>query len=248
MQIQLFKPSLAALALSLSAAAAATPLTETSPLGVQIASGVSKVGGIVIDLQGSNGAHVFAQAAASSLFNGTQTVTNLTIGSITGFTPTVVTALGGGLSGAAIRITLEDGDSESGGFNFNESTVEVDGISFGGVSTVNVERTNALGTTTISSGVGFRNNVLDTGWLTLSSGNLGALYSALADGGLTFVWTDSGLDSNVLDFTQGVDASLINVGTGPVVTPPTGGTVPVPGSLALLGLGLFGLCRMSRKH
>ncbi len=246
MKTKLFKLALSALTFGVAASVSATPFTENSPLGVTIPSAATKVGGIVIDLRGLNGTHVFAQLAASTLYVGTQTVTNQTIGSIAGFNSTIYAALGGGLSGAAIRVTLEDGDSEVGGFNFGESTIEVDGISFGGVSSVNVERTNSTGTASLSTGVGFRDDTLDTGWLTLTSGSLGALYTQLADGGLTFVWTDSQLDGNFLDFTQGVDGSLINVGSGPVVTPPTG-TVPLPGTLGLMALGLIGFLGLKRK-
>jgi hypothetical protein len=241
MKTRAIKSLLAVSALGLSTLATATPFTETSPLG-----GVTAVGGIVIDLQGLNGAHVFAQISAATMYVGTQGVTNQTIGSIAGFNSTIYAALGGGLSGAAIRVTLFDGDSESGGFNFGESTITVDGVSFGDISTTAVQATNSTGTSASSTGVGFRNNTLDTGWLTMTSGNLGALYSELADGSLSFVWTDSQLDGNFLDFTQGVAGSLINVGTGPVVTPPTG-SVPLPGSVALLSLGLLGFAGFKRK-
>jgi hypothetical protein len=58
--------------------------------------------------------------------------------------------------------------------------------------------------------------------------------------------TDSSPGDNVLDFTQGVDGGLINVGSPPVVAP-TG--VPEPGSLALLAaaFGAFAVTRRRKK-
>ena len=47
-------------------AANATPETETSPTNGALPSGVTKVGGIVVDLTGSNGARVVSQLSASS--------------------------------------------------------------------------------------------------------------------------------------------------------------------------------------
>jgi hypothetical protein len=241
--------ALAALAAFSPVVANATPFTETSPLGGAVPTGVTPVGGLVLDLEGLNGTRVFAQAAASSLFVGTQGVTNQTIGSISGFNATILSALGGGLSRAALRVTLDDGDSAAGEFNFNESTILVDGVSFGNVSSVDVQRTNSLGTMAISTGVGFRNSLLDTGWFTLlGASELSALFLGLGDGTATFVWTDSQLDGNFLDFTQGVDGGLINVGTGPVVSPPAGTPVPEPGTLMTLGAGLAGLAALKRRR
>ncbi|WP_309744278.1 hypothetical protein [Chamaesiphon sp. OTE_20_metabat_361] len=69
-------------------------------------SGVSEVGGIVLDLTGTNGTRVVTQAAASGLFQGLPANTPIVIGTQSGFTPTVISALGGGLSQASVRISL----------------------------------------------------------------------------------------------------------------------------------------------
>jgi hypothetical protein len=241
--------STAALALYASASVA-TPLTETSPLSnTPVATGVTAVGGIVVHLQGQSGANVFAQASASSLFKGTQFVTNQQVGFLGGFTADILSALGSGLTGAAIRISLSDGDSERGGFNYNESRFQVDGVDFGSISNVSVEETDNSGASRISNGTGFRNDLLDTGWLQLTDvAALSTLFSALSDGTINFVWTDSQLDTNFLDFTQGLSGSVIHVGSGPVVTPPTPPSgVPLPGSMALIGLGLLGFGMLRSK-
>lgn len=233
------------------AVAMATPFTTTSPLGGTIPAAATPVGGLVLDLQGTNGTRVFAQAAASTLFVGTQNVTNLAIGSLVGFTPAITGALGGGLSGAALRVTLDDGDSAVGEFNFNESTIQVDGVDFGNVSLAAVEETNSTGTTALSTGTGFRDGTLDTGWFALlDPAALNMLFTALLDESVTFTWTDSELDGNFLDFTQGVDGGLINIGTGPIITPPPGGgtNVSTPASFALLGAGLVALGLVRRRR
>jgi hypothetical protein len=156
--------------------------------------------------------------------------------------------LGAGLTGAALRVTLWDGDSAKGQFNFNESTILVNGVNFGNVSSVAVQQTNSLGTSVISSGVGFRNELLDTGWFSLTDSTaLATLFSSLSTGTATFEWTDSQIDRNILDFTQGVDGGLINSGSGPTVNPPTG-QVALPGTLALVGVGLLASLRKVSKR
>ncbi|MBS1799931.1 MAG: PEP-CTERM sorting domain-containing protein [Acidobacteria bacterium] len=49
------------------------------------------------------------------------------------------------------------------------------------------------------------------------------------------------------DFTQGLDSSVINVGSGPVVTPPTGAT-PEPSTFIMLGTGLVGAAAQLRRR
>ena len=51
-------------------AALATPATEISPTGGALPAGVTRVGGIVVDLRGTNGTRVVSQLAASTLYRG----------------------------------------------------------------------------------------------------------------------------------------------------------------------------------
>lgn len=235
--------------------ASATAFTETSPTSKgAVPSGITAVGGIVLDMVGTNGARVISQLSASSLFVGfARTGTPaayrgnpFTVGIQSGFTPAIVGALGGGLSEVGIRFTLFDGDSANGNFDDSNLTLLVNGVNFGDWTDVDAQSTNSTGTTAGSmSGGGFRDNILDTGWFfNNNAATLASFYATLAGGSVTYAVSDTDPFDNFYDFTQGVDGGLINVGTGPVVTNP----VPEPASLALLGLGLAGLGVMRRRR
>jgi hypothetical protein len=234
----------------------ATTFTSTSPLGIDVTSvGASTVGGIVVDLVGTNGAHVVSQLAASTLFVGSPSAANnpTTIGTQSGFGSAVTGAIGGGLQSAAIRFSLFDGDNASGNFDFNDNRLLINNLDFGNWSTVNAQNTNGTGNAGAAgfSGGGFRDETLDTGWFSSNNASLlTSLFGSLTStGAITFKIQDSDPGDQFYDFTQGLSTSVINVGQGPVVTPPTGpgggtggtgGTVPEPATGALLGLGLLG--------
>lgn len=238
-------------------AAQATTFTRNSPAGGTLPSGVTEIGGVVVDLVGSNNNRIVSELPASDLFvgfcdGGTPSSYDgnpCTIGIQTGFGSSVTDALGGGIAKMAVRFTLYDGDTGSGDFDDNDNTLLVNGFNFGNWSDVDAQQTDSTGTTSTygMSGGGFRDNLLDTGFFySTDSTLLGNIFGSLvSDQQLTFQISDLDPYDNFYDFTQGIDGGLINVGQGPVVTPPTG--VPEPSELGLmaLGIGLIGL--LSRR-
>ena len=67
------------------------------------------------------------------------------VGTQTGFTPAIVSQLGGGLASAAFRITLFDGDSRSGNFDFNNNWLDINGSRIQNFSVVSTIETNGTG-------------------------------------------------------------------------------------------------------
>jgi hypothetical protein len=239
--------------LSLAAAAAlafatglaqASTFTNTSPAGGTVPAGVSTIGGVVLDLTGANGTRVVSQLAASTLYVGFANNNPFEVGTQTGFTPAVLAALGGGLNSASVRFTLYDGDSAAGNFDQNDLTLLVNGVSFGGWNTVTTQTTDSLGVALGSTHLGFRDEQLDTGWFsTTNAATLASFYSTLAGGSVKYEVNDVDPYDNYYDFTQGINASLINVGTGPVVTP----AIPEPQTYALMAACLGVLAVVTRR-
>lgn len=236
-------------AIVLGAPASAATFTTTSPTSAgELPSGVSAVGGLVLDLVGINGARVVSQLSASSLFTGFAGSSNQTIGTFTGLTGSITGALGGGISEAAVRVTLDDGDTSAGEFDANDNDLRVNGVSFGDFTNVTTVTTDGVGNVSGTPHAGFANNLLDTGFFYLtdatSLATLFASFVSTEQAVVSLFDTDSG--DNFYDFTQGIAGSLTNVGSAPTVTAPA--AVPLPATLSLLlvalgGLGLFGRTR-----
>lgn len=225
----------AALLVGLATPAISTPITENSPNGGALPAGVSVVGGIVADLIGSNGVRIVSQLAAAGLYSGSPSTVNTVIGTQTGFNSTL---FGGGLASASFRVSLYDGDTAAGNFDFNQNSFAVDGINLGNSSLIATSITNSTGVLNSNTN-GFPDDELATGWFAVGNANLASLFSAIGDGALVYTWVDLNPGDQFYNFSQGISSSLVNVGSGPtVVTPPTT-SVPLPGSALLVGLGLL---------
>ncbi len=212
----------AAAALLVADTALASTFTSTSPTGFDTtAVGVSTVGGLVVDLFGTNTAHVISQSPASSLYQGYFNSNPGTIGTQTGFGPSTTNALGGGLQAVAFRFSLSDGDTAIGEFDYNENILLVNGLNFGNWSSVITENTDGLGNTGpygFSSG-GFRDDLLDTGWFFSDDPTLMIAFynSLLGSNQLIFQVDDADYGDNYFDFAPGIENSLLNVGQPPIV-------------------------------
>lgn len=230
--------------------AQASTLTETSPTGGALPGSVSSVGGIVIDLKGSNGVRLLTQAAASSLFVGNQNGAEfLLVGTQSGFSPSIIAGLGGGIVSASVRVSLYDGDNQVGDFDYGNDSLTLNNISFGNFSNVATDQTTSTGSL-INSSLGFGNNILSTGWFSVTdSATLSSFYASLSSGKVEFRVADTTFSGNYTDqfydFTQGIDQSLINIGTGPILA-----AIPEPSTYAMMLFGIAALGytrRASRK-
>ena len=119
--------------------ACATPFTETSPTSAgPTPFPVAPVGGVVVDLVGTNGNRVVIQLPSSSLPQGMQffPVSPTVLGTVPGFTDVVTDQLGGQLAEAAVRLTVYDFDNAVGEFDFGESVYILNGLTFDNFSTI----------------------------------------------------------------------------------------------------------------
>jgi hypothetical protein len=155
-------------------------------------------------------------------------------GAQTGFTSSLLGTLGGGIAQAAFRVTLFDGDTRSG--NFSD------------VSTITTTGTGGTPSGGDNIGNGFGNSILNTGFFHVTDATtLSSIFASLAGGTINYGYEDRDPGDQFLDFTQGVDGTLIDVNVPPVVVPPTN-VIPEPSTYALMATGLVGLFGMARRR
>ncbi|MFG1343216.1 Ig-like domain-containing protein, partial [Xanthobacter autotrophicus] len=188
-----------------------------SPTGTgSLPDDISDIGGIVLDLVGINGTRVVAQLPADSLYKGYAAGPLTVIGTQSGFTSEVISSLGGGIAKASVRVTLDDGDSAAGNFDIEDNQLFVNGTAFGDFSHVTTQITSADGQTDGSVQSGFPSGGLATGWFSISDpAQLEQFYQSLSSGSVTYALADEDPGDNFLDFTQGLDTSIVNAGTPP---------------------------------
>lgn len=238
------------LALMAIGTAHATPFTETSPTsGGAVPTGVTRIGGIVLDAIGTNGIRLVAQLSANSLFAGFATTNPQTIGTQMGLTAGLMAQLGGGFAELAIRVSLHDGDNSfgTGNFDVNQNFLLVNGVNVGNWTDVIAERTDSTGVTSVSfSSGGFRNGILDTGWFHVTNSTvLASVYNSIVSTGMAvYAMDDVDPGDNEYNFSLGISGGLINTNVPPVVS----GNVPDGGSTLLLMGAAFGVLGMLKRR
>ncbi|MFC7737529.1 tandem-95 repeat protein [Roseomonas sp. GCM10028921] len=199
-----------------------TTFTTTSPTagGQPLPAGITEIGGLVLDLIGLNGVRIVSQVSASTLHEGYFSGSLGTIGTQSGFSPQVLSALGGGIAEAAIRVTLSDGDTAQGNFDFQRNHLIVNGVDFGDFSSVQTQVTSGNGQSVFGTTYGFPNNSLATGWFHVTTAeSLNILFESLETDGLArFALSDTNPGDNFFNFKQGIDGGLLNVGQPPAPT------------------------------
>jgi len=227
---------------------AASIYLQSPTAGGTLPGGISVVGGSVADFIGLNGIRIVTQIAASSQYMGSASGNPLTFGTQTGFTPALLANLGGGISELSIRVTLYDGDTAAGNFDYMQNTLLVDGVSLEDFSMVPTTGHDAVGNPNGPASAGFGDNVLTTGFFySNNSADLANIYSELqSTGRLTLGINDVDPGDNYYDFTQGINQSFIDVGTPPQVS-----SVPEPsgpmGLTLLVTSGAFLRRRIARR-
>lgn len=214
--------------------------TTVSPAGGRLPTGASVVGGLVLDLIGTNGQRVVTQlGAGANLYQGVAdpAEAEIIIGTQGGLTPTVLAALGGGISKLAIRVTLFDGDTSvpdvppiaNVNQDFNENTLLLNDLNFGSWSPIETVTTDSIGNIipTTTSNIGFFNEELDTGWfLNEDPVLLASFYNSLiSTGQVVYKLRDTGPGDNFRDFREGLDSSAVSGGpNGDIITNDIGNT------------------------
>ncbi len=181
----------------------------------------------MIDLFGASGGRIEAEIAPGELFAGAIDPggTGL-LGAKSGFTPSILDTLGGGLSAIAVRVTINGGGTGPGDPARGRDVLLVNGSALGDFSSVPTQQTSPDGRTGLSMNPdgGFRSGVLDTGFFSSTdAGLLARIYASIEATGSVGVQFQSTTPSpRALDFLGGLAPEIQNVAGLPIlaVNPP----------------------------
>ncbi|APW63344.1 PKD domain-containing protein [Paludisphaera borealis] len=200
-------------------------LSPTSP--GPLLSPITPVGGIVIDLFGASGGRIEAQLGPGELFSGVfGSGTPVLLGTRSGFTPSVLDTLGGGLSAISVRVTMNSGGTGPGDAGRNQDVLLVNGASMGDFSSVTTQQTSPDGQSGLSMNTsgGFRSDSLDTGFFYSTDGGLlSQIYASIERTGRVIYGLQSTARSeSSVDFVGGLSRDLQNASRIPIlaINPP----------------------------
>ena len=189
-----------------------------TPDGRDIPSSASKVGGIVLQLEGTNGVTLFTQTKATSLYKGFFTSSPGAVGTQASLD---LSNLGGGLARVSMRWTINDGDTSSNEFDYGDITLGINGVSLESASGLTAYSHDDSGNNTTEVN-GFPNNLTATGWVTTTnSSQLSTIYNSITNSSntATFHLFDSDPNDNYFDFTKGIDSSMSEQESAPNAAP-----------------------------
>lgn len=197
-----------------------TLISPTSPGPLQ--SPITPVGGIVIDLFGASGGRIEAELGPGELFGGAiDPGTTGLLGVKSGFTPSILQTLGGGLSAIAFRVTINGGATGPGNSARGQDVLLVNGLAIGDFSGVTTQQTSADGQTGLSMNAegGFRSGVLDTGFFSSTdAGLLTRIYASIeATGTVGLQIQSTSPDPRALDFTSGLAPEIQSAADLPIL-------------------------------
>jgi large repetitive protein len=193
--------------------AQATNFTMNVPgTTLRLPAGYPEAGGVAIVFVGVNGNSYFqfsnptgafqgySNTGTPTAFQGNPFTINSPIALDCGFS-SCTTYFGGSIAQAYIRFTAYDGDTQVGGFDFNDITLRLNGFDLANWSGVNTEKTSNDGLTSFGFETGFGNNTLNTGWF--STTNAALLSNVLTTGRTTSQIFDRDPGDNFWDFRIG---------------------------------------------
>lgn len=197
----------------LATAAFSTPYTMTVPAtGVALPSGYPQAGGVAMVFTGANGNiyYQFSNPAGAFrgynsngqpvAFRGNPFTINNPIALDCGFS-SCTDYFGGSIASIDVRFSAYDGDTQVGGFDYNDITLQLNGFNMGGWSNINAQNTDNAGTTSFGFANGFGNNVFTTSWF--NSTNAAMLSNILTTGSVTTQVLDDDPNDNYWDFRRG---------------------------------------------